>query len=225
MKTLIVTALRKEFSALTEFLASEGLEMERIEDKAVSARFPEYALLVATAGHGKAQFATATQYLIDSHGPFDLVIATGAAGALDANLFPGDVVIATEIVEHDYKLRFDGYTPAPRHPCSVATGQTIMQSNQKSRSFRIYMGPIASGDEDVVDAERATELCEQTEALCVAWEGAGGAKAARFNSIPFIEIGAVTDAADGEAANSFQQHLTTAVKNIGQVLLEWLRGR
>ncbi len=224
-KTLIVTPLKKELSALTEYLISEGHMMEELDGKTTSAWFRDFALVVSVAGHGKAQFAATTQYLIDSCGPFGLVIAAGAAGALDGSLLPGDVVIATDTVEHDFKMRFHGDSPAPRHPCSSEARVSIEHAHPKSSSFRLHIGAIASGDEDVVDAERAKELHKQTDALCVAWEGAGGAKASQFNGIPFIEIRAVTDAADGEAPDSYRIHLADAVKNIGRVLLPWFRDR
>lgn len=64
-----------------------------------------------------------------------------------------------------------------------------------------------------------------TGAHVVAWEGAGGAKAAQLNDLPFLEIRAVTDAADGEALDSYRVHLADAVANIGRVLLPWLRAR
>jgi adenosylhomocysteine nucleosidase len=224
-KTLIVTPLQKEFSALTAYLTSEGHVMETLAGKTTAAWFRDFALVVAVAGHGKAQFAATTQYLIDRYGPFGLVIAAGAAGALEGHLLPGDVVMATETVEHDYKLRFHGEAPPPRHPCVSEVRVSIAHVHPKNSAFRLHMGTIASGDEDVVDATRAQELHKQTDALCVAWEGAGGAKAAQFNGIPFLEIRAVTDAADGAAPESYRIHLAEAVKNIGRVLLPWFRDR
>lgn len=224
-KTLIVLPLKKEFDALTEYMTSEGHEIEALEVKAPSAWFQDIALVVSVAGHGKAQFAATTQYLIDRCGPFGLVIAAGAAGALDSNLMPGDVVMATETVEHDYKLRFHGDAPAPRHASSSEVRVSIENAHQKRSSIGLYTGAIASGDEDIVDKERAKEFHKQTDALCVAWEGAGGAKAAQFNGIPFIEIRAITDAADGEAPDSYRVHLADAVMNIGRILLPWLRER
>ena len=223
-RTLIVTPLKIEFSALTEYFKSQSYKMEKLESKTTSVWFPDLALVVAVGGHGKALFAVITQYLIDKFGPFGRVIVAGASGALDGDLLPGDVVIATETVEHDYKMRFDGDTPAPRHPCSVEARLGIELAQPDNNSLRLHFGAIASGDEDVVSSERAQELQKQTNALCVAWEGAGGAKAARFNDIQFIEIRGITDAADTDAPDSFRVHLSSAVENIGRVLLPWLRG-
>lgn len=134
-------------------------------------------------------------------------------------------MIVTETVEHDYKMRFHGDAPVPWHPYSSEVRLGIERAHPKSSSSRLHIGAIASGDEDIVDAERAKELQKQTDALCIAWEGAGGAKAAQFNSIPFIEIRAVTDAADGEVPDSYRIHLADAIKNIGRVLLPWFRDR
>jgi nucleoside phosphorylase len=224
-KTLIVTPLRKEFDALAGYLASEGCESEALEVRTASAWFEGLGLLLAVAGHGKAQFAAVTQHLIERCGPFDLVIAAGASGALDAGLSPGDVVVATGVVEHDYKLRFDGDEPAPRHACSAEARESIAAAASVGGGFKLRTGAIASGDEDVVHQARAAELREGTGALCVAWEGAGGARAAAFSGVPFLEIRAITDAADDEAPESYRVNLPDAVANIGRLLLPWLRKR
>ena len=59
----------------------------------------------------------------------------------------------------------------------------------------------------------------------MAWEGAGGARAAAFNGLPFLEVRAVTDAADAGALGSYRVHLPEAVGNAVRVLLPWLEGR
>ena len=181
--------------------------------------------MLAAAGHGKALFDLVTQHLIDTQGPFAAVVVTGVAGALSADLRPGDVVVGTESVEHDYKARFAGVWPPPRHPASPGLCEAMGKTRSERRDFRVLTGSIAGGDEDIVDAERAKSLVDLTGALCVAWEGPGGARAAAFSGIPFVEVRAVTDAADGAAAESYRVHLADAMGNVGQVLLPWLESR
>jgi len=224
-KTLIVTPMKKEFSVLSDYLSNEGHAMKNRADKVQAAWLPDFKLLIAVAGHGKAMFAATTQYLVDRHGPFALIMAAGTAGALHGALRPGDVVLATETVEHDYKSRFAGHAPPPRHACCPVARKGILNTYGGDGTFRLHVGAIASGDEDIVDPKRARQLQQETDALCVAWEGAGGARAARFNGIPFIEVRAVTDAADASAPESFCAHLEQAVSNIARVLLPWLRSR
>ena len=89
-------------------------------------------------------------------------------------------------------------------------------------SFRVHFGPIASGDEDVVETERGKELHESTGALAVAWEGAGGARACAFSSIPFVEIRGVTDTANHTAASDFAENLELAMNNLATLITSWI---
>ena len=218
--------LEGEFLPFTEYLISEGHKVEMQEAKTPTAWFEDLGLIVSVAGHGKAQFAVVTQHLVESTGPFGVIIAAGSAGALARNIRPCDIVLATETVEHDYKAWSKNGAPVPpRHACSSLIRESIEKAQEGQRSFRLHTGAIASGDEDVADEGRAVDIHKKTHALCVAWEGAGGAKAARFNGIPFLEIRAITDAANADSPESFRRHLADAVENIGRVLLPWLRDR
>lgn len=86
-------------------------------------------------------------------------------------------------------------------------------------SFDVHFGRIASGDEDVIDPDRALEIREATGALCAAWEGAGGARVADFSGLAFLEIRGVTDAADAEAPASFHENVPRAMRNVARLLL------
>lgn len=87
--------------------------------------------------------------------------------------------------------------------------------------------PIATPqrDEDVVDADRALELREATDALCVAWELSGGARVADFNGLDFVELRGVTDFADGDAPTSFYEDGAGVMRNVARLLLHWRTGR
>ena len=220
---LVVTPLRKELDALAAAFRSAGHPPTARGGRIATLVVADLDVTLAAAGHGKAQLAVATQHLLEREQPGALVVA-GAAGALHPTLQAGDVVIGTESVEHDYKLRFHGIGPPPRHAASEALRAEIL-GQQPEHAFRVHSGPIAGGDEDIVDADRARELHRETGALCVAWEGPGGARAAAFSGVPFVEVRAVTDAADGGAAESYRVHLVEAVGHIARVLLPWLRSR
>lgn len=101
-----------------------------------------------------------------------------------------------------------------------------LAASQIGSQFRVLFGAIASGDEDIIDPARAAELQEATGALCVAWEGAGAARAARFSGLHFLEVRAITDGANHTAAVDFQTNLRHSMPNLAQILLKWslLRG-
>lgn len=221
--TLIIVPLAHEFRALTRYVSATGYPSEVVPVKTSPLAYPQLGVVVATGGHGKTQFATTAQYLVDHCGPFNRLIATGTAGALTSTLAHGDVVIGDATIEHDYRQRFRGEKPPPRHlGCSVMR-ETVLTALPTALDFTVHVGGIASGDEDIVDAARAAEVYQRTEALCVAWEGAGGARVAQFNDIPFLEIRAITDIANRNTIADFKTYLNEAMAHIGELLVRWRR--
>jgi adenosylhomocysteine nucleosidase len=181
---------------------------------------PRLGLRLAVGGHGKTQFAVQTGHLLHQRPGVDLVVCAGAAGSLAAHVGVGDLVAATHTVEHDYTLRF-ARRPLPSFPGDAeALAQLAALSPD---GWRLYAGPVASGDEDVIDGERARDIAGRTGALCVAWEGAGAARACRFAGVPFVELRAVTDAADKSAPVDFETNLALAMANLARLLERWLR--
>lgn len=179
---------------------------------------PSLDIVAAVAGHGKAQFAVQAQYLVDRLDHLRSLVCAGAAGALAEEVGHGDLVVGTVTVEHDYRLRFVEGDP-PEH---AASGALVRQMHGAVRErpfpFDVHFGRVASGDEDVVDEDRARQLREDTGALCVAWEGSGGARVADFNGLDFLEVRGVTDAADAEAAASFHEHVTRVMRSVARLL-------
>ena len=87
----------------------------------------------------------------------------------------------------------------------------------------IYFDRIASGNEDIVDSARASQLRNETGAACVVWEGSGGARSAAFSGVPFIEIRGITDAADETAPGDYHEHLRIAMPRVAELLIAWRR--
>ncbi len=178
--------------------------------------FSSLDLTVACGGLGKVQFALQTQHLIDaSH--WDLVVCAGTSGALAEGLSAGDVVIATETVEHDIRNLF-GAPHLPRFSGSQEILSRCRQAFQTTPAGRVHFGPVASGDEDIADSKRREAIRKKTGALAVAWEGAGGARACKFSGVPFLEIRGVSDRADRLAAVTFLLNMKRAMKSVAWVV-------
>src|SRR5512138_17379 len=92
--TLVITPLQEEYSDLYQSLSALDLRShtEKIGRLDVHC-FPDLNLTPARGGHGKTQFGIQAQHLLD-HAKFDLVICSGAAGALAPEVRVGDVIIA-----------------------------------------------------------------------------------------------------------------------------------
>lgn len=192
-----------------------------IEREALSAALTGASgLRIELGGHGKVQFALSTQKYILQLKP-SLVICAGACGALREGPRLLDIVVSTNTIEHDYNLKFEK-RPQPNFHADAAALSKLRADTWPNKTFNVHFGPIASGDEDIIDPVRAKELHALTDALAVAWEGAGGARAARFCSTPFIEIRTVTDAADEHAPKHFTQNVPLGMKNVATVIRKLL---
>ncbi len=219
MRGLVVFPIQSEIEGFVRACIEHGMQPEpgQIGRLAVT-RLPDLGLTLAPGGLGKVQFAVQMQHLLDAALGWDVALCVGTAGALVPDLAVGDVVIGTATVEHDLHNHF-GKPLLPRFDGDPA----VIDTFRRLAAGRIHFGPIASGDEDVVDVDRRDAIRRLTGALVVAWEGAGGARACRFSGVPFVELRGVTDSADPAAASDFAAHLQTAMRSLAEVVIAWGR--
>ncbi len=225
MGTLVVIPTQHEFDLFLEGCAGHGL---RAEDSIIGrlpvVRLVDLGIVVSRGGLGKVQFAVQTQHLLDAGPDWGVVVCAGAAGALVDDLSVGDVVVSTETVEHDINNRF-GEPLLPRFGSPETALAAFRSVAPACSAFRVHFGPIASGDEDVVEAARRKVIRELTGALAVAWEGAGGARACQFNDVPFVEIRGVTDRADSNAPSDFEANRRDVMGNVAALIISWQKSR
>lgn len=201
---LILTPLKVEFDGLCAALGPPS-RATQIKDSPV--HYYGTDLAMAVGGHGKAQFGVTTSFLIGELRP-RLVVCAGACGALVSWLKPLDVVVAQSTVEHDFNLRF------LRRPLPSFAG--AVEPLERLRSLPgVHVGIVASGDEDVVDGDRARELHEKTGgAIAVAWEGAGGARACALHQTDYLELRVVTDHCSESSIRDFKNHVRAGMARI-----------
>ena len=222
-RALIVFPQREELDPFLRRLSLLGHASHAVQvDRIACFEVPSFDVVLSLGGHGKAQCALQSQYLVDRLGKLEVILCVGAAGSLSETLHLGDVVVGTTSVEHDYKLRFIR-APQPSHPSTAALlDEFAAIAAGKAFEFGVHQGAVASGDEDVVDPERAAEVRVATGALCVAWEGSGVARVACFNGLDFLEIRCITDGADADASVSFHENCDRVMPNAAELIVGWL---
>ena len=173
-------------------------------------------IVLVQSGIGKVNAARTAQALIDRYAP-DYLINTGIGGGIGDGLHVGDLVIGTELVQHDFSLSLFGY--AKGYIPGFGDGKTptffradpglVRAFSESAQAFlpngSIRQGRIASGDIFVADAEIKGEINREFSADAVEMEGAAIAQAAVLNNIPFVVVRAVSDLADGSATESFER--------------------
>jgi adenosylhomocysteine nucleosidase len=225
MKTLILTPTQKEFDFFLQSCNRFGLKIESAGvGRLPVTRLPALDVTLARGGTGKAEFAVHTQHLLDCCADWNLVICAGGAGGLADQVSIGDVVVATATLEHDYSNKFS-QRPLPVFEGNEDAITIFRRALLLPRPFKIHFGPVASGDEDIIEAERRNQLRQSTSALAVAWEGAGGARACAFSNVPFIEIRGITDAANHDAPADYDNNLELAMRNVAEVTISSLDRR
>jgi adenosylhomocysteine nucleosidase len=220
MKIAILTPLPEELAILVAVLEKFGLHKRELRlDNLNVFEFKEVGLIVGCGGHGKTQFGIQAQLLCQIP-QIQLLACAGAAGALTDSLQVGDIVVATETVEHDYRLKFVS-RPLPRFAGDSQVIESLQNISKTGWDFAVHFGNVASGDEDIIDALRGREIARLTNCIAAAWEGAGGARMCQFNKKRYLELRCVTDTANHHAAADFEINLASAMTNLTQFIIRW----
>lgn len=162
--------------------------------------------VVVRSGIGKVNAAVCTQILIDDYN-VDLVINTGVAGSLKAEINIGDMVISEDALQHDVDATGFGYDYGviPRMETSVfrtenaLTALAVRVCQEVNPDIGVFPGRVVSGDQFIGDREKKVWITEHFHGLCTEMEGGAIAQTAHLNNIPFLVIRAISDKADDSA--------------------------
>jgi adenosylhomocysteine nucleosidase len=121
---------------------------------------------------------------------FDLLISAGCAGALEAGLCPGDVVIASRAVDDERRFEVD--------PAFAARAQQICVQ----LSLRWRRGAVLTSPTVLTRVADKREAASRSGAIAVAMEASAVAAVAAHHGVPFAEVRAILDTADLELHES-----------------------
>lgn len=203
-----------------------ALSMEKMTTETVSdltfyhGKIGPNEIILVKSGIGKVNAARCTQLLIDRWNP-DYIVNTGIAGGVGAGLAVGDVVIGEETVQHDFDVTAFGYARGylflgeKDQPTVFRADETLCAAVSDTLATmlppeRIHRGRIATGDLFVSGAQAKSGIAREFSALAVEMEGCAVAQTASANGIPFVIVRAISDLADGTAAESYEEFETEA---------------
>ena len=182
---------------------------------------------------GKVAAALTAASLVRDHG-VDAIVFTGIAGALHESLAIGDVVVATELVQHDLagppSMFVRGEIPLldvvelPTDPGMTATavaaaldfidhGLSAVAPPEVLEGLGIgrpsvHTGQVATGDEFIEGELKQVVRRRAPDALCVDMEGAAVAQVCHeLGGVPLCVIRAISDLASGTASIDFPRFL------------------
>ena len=186
-------------------------------------------VVVVRSGIGKVNAAICAQVLVDKF-HIDILINTGIAGSLDAAIDIGDMVISTDLVEHDMDATIfgDPLGQVPRmdtfsFPADPVLVEKAVKANEEANSeIQTFVGRIVSGDQFVSSSEVKEKLVKNFQAKCTEMEGAAIAHAAYLNKVSCVIIRAISDKADNSATMDYptfeKQAIERSVKLVHNLL-------
>lgn len=229
MKTIgIIGAMEVEVAIL-----KEKMEDVRIIKKA-SMDFYEGILagkkvVVVRSGIGKVNAGICAQILADIFS-VDAIINTGIAGSLNKNINIGDIVLSTDVVQHDMDATGFGYRKGqiPQMPVFFFNADDNLRRlaaevcKEVNPDIQVFKGRIASGDQFVCDQDVKNRIVSEFSAYATEMEGAAIGQAAYLNEIPFLVVRAISDKADGSAQMDYSEFEKAAVDHSVRLTLNML---
>jgi adenosylhomocysteine nucleosidase len=242
MKIGIIGAMDEELASLTQNIKN----LEQFQKGGHTFWHGEiytHEIYLTRCDPGKVNAAISTQKMID-HFSVNVIFNMGSSGANARELEVGDLVIATEAIQHDFDLTAWGLKPGelifdvsivkeegglkfrsqqvfhtdPQlTKMALNIAQNITLTELEGYHPKIYTGRIISGDQFIHQIEKANQLWNTYQSFCTDMEAAAIAHTCTVNSIPFLCIRAISDKADRSANISFAGFLVAATANYGKI--------
>ena len=223
----IIGAMEEEISRL-----KENMENVKITSKA-SMDFYEGTIkgkraVVVRSGIGKVNAGMCAQILADVF-EVDAIINTGIAGSLNNEINIGDIVVSTDVLQHDVDAGVFGYRKGqiPQMPVlSFAADERLRAAavaacQEVNPEIQVFEGRIASGDQFIAGGERKSFIINNFHPLCVEMEGCAIAHTCFANNIPFVIIRCMSDCADDSAVETYEE--SKASKASSEFLLDFIK--
>ena len=219
MKIGIIGAMQEEVAQLkaemNDVIITSKASMDFYEGK-----LGDKDVVVVQSGIGKVNAGICTQILVDVFA-VDLVINTGIAGSLRAEINIGDIVVSTDTVQHDVDATEFGYVlgEIPRigtiafKADAKLIEQAVASCREVNKDINVFSGRVVSGDQFIADNATKQKIISNFDGYCTEMEGAAIAQAAYLNQLPFVIIRAISDKADDSAQMDYPTFEKQAIAN------------
>lgn len=185
-------------------------------------------VVAVVCGIGKVNSAVCTQILVSEFN-VNKVINVGVAGGIGKEIYPGDIVVAENLVQHDMDTTAfgDKMGQIPRldtfdFKCDPELISIAKKACEEISELNSFTGRIASGDQFVANLEKIQWLDKEFGAISCEMEGASIAQVCYLNSVPFVVIRSISDNANNGAHMDYQKFVPIAVQNSTKILKRML---
>ena len=187
-------------------------------------------VVIVKAGIGKVRAAAGVATLLNNY-PISDVIFTGIAGGVGNDTSVLDVVVAEDLVQHDYgQMTNDGFEWFGEYggdngyfSCDEGlvelASKAAVEVLGEEHAFR---GTIATGDQFIASESYVRTLQDDFNAIACEMEGAAIAVVCTEFDVPFVVIRVMSDKADGNAHESYENMQDIAADNSSRIVMRML---
>lgn len=181
-------------------------------------------VVAVVSGIGKVNAAVCSQILISEY-KVDSIINVGVAGGIGKDIYPGDVVVATDLVQHDMDTSVfgDAYGQVPRldtfsFKCDEGLVKVALDACEEISEINTFSGRIVSGDQFISSVEKIKWFEKEFNAISCEMEGASIAHVCYLNNIPCVVIRSISDNANNGAHMDYEKFIPLGVRNSTTIL-------
>ena len=222
MKIAIMGAMPEEITPILEKVGTYDV-VNYAGNRYYEATYKGIELVIAYSKIGKVFSTLTATTMIEKFGAEKLLFS-GVAGAISPELRVGDLVVATQLAQHDLDITAFGHPfgYVPEGSVFIDTDKTLLSLSKEVASEmgkKVKEGIIATGDQFVANEERKNWIGETFGADALEMEGGSVGVVCNALEIPFFILRAISDAADMDASFSFDEFLeTSAVESAAFVM-------
>lgn len=224
----IIGAMEEEVSSLMKEMVIQD-KVEKCGMEFNEGELQGKQVVVVKSGIGKVNAAVCTQVLVDDF-KVNSVINVGVAGGINKDIFPGDVVISSNLVQHDMDTTAfgDKMGQIPRletfdFRCDEKLVENAKTACKDITKHNVFVGRIVSGDQFIASVEKIKWLEQEFDAMACEMEGASIAQVCYLNNVPFIVIRSISDNANNGAHADFEKFKQVAVNNSLDIIRNMLQ--
>lgn len=183
-------------------------------------------IILCQSGIGKVNAAFATTLLI-YHFQVKGILFSGVAGGVKPELNINDLVIGTDFLYHDVDATALGYqmSELPDGYLSLFKADPVFSNVIHNISIelfgenKVFEGRIISGDQFIASYNKIQEFQSFYDAYAVDMESAAVAHIANKSKIPCCIIRSISDKADGQANEIYEEFFRNAAEKSAQIVV------
>ena len=188
-------------------------------------------VVIVKAGIGKVRAASGAVVLLNTY-DISKVFFTGIAGGVGDETEVLDVVIATDLVQHDFgQVTNDGFEWSDfyggeegHYSCDQDLVSLACEcAASVVGEDHVFKGTVATGDQFIASESYVKILQNDFNALACEMEGAAVADVCTQYQVPFVVIRTMSDKADGEAHETYENFQDQAASNSCQIIMQMLK--